>query len=226
MPWQEFLWRVHVRPVHPRQSRTEWGKDPPEACGRSDERESLCPVPTSSAGSGTDDVRVVHACWEPPSIALTRRETDAVALCRRHKDMIDAVLDQNGVEDEIDRGLAHQNRNPVKLVTSGPEQRLTIQFYAAGKNRYEGRVRWWDEYSNESFCVFGHYWRMRLPNDTDGDHVFNDTRRYTVLGEGRAMCVHRLFGWKAVEREADARLQRFLRHAPRRLACGAGVRRW
>ena len=86
----------------------------------------------------------------------------------------------------------------MKLLTSGPEQRLTTPFYAAGKDRNEGRVRWWDGYRDDSFCVFGHYWRLRLPNDADGDHAFDDTKRYTTLVAGRAMCIDYSVGkrWK------------------------------
>src|SRR5262249_23443406 len=93
---------------------------------------------------------------------------------------------------------AHQNRNPVKLLTSGPEQRLATPFYAAGKDRYEGRVRWWDSYRDESFCVFGHCWRLRLPDDTDGDHAFDDAKPYVTLGQGQAMCIDYSVGkrWK------------------------------
>jgi hypothetical protein len=145
-----------------------------------------------------DDLRVVHACWEPSFIEVARRETDAASLCRRYKEKIDSDLEQEGVSDKIDRALAHQNRNPVKLLTSGPEQRLATPFYASGKERYEGRVRWWDDHGDQPMCVFGHYWRLRLPDDTDGDHAFDDSRRYTALGAGRAMCIDYSVGkrWK------------------------------
>ena len=157
-----------------------------------------------------DDLRVVHACWESSFIDLARQENDVVAFYHQHKEMIDDELEREGVVDEIDRGLAHQNRNPVKLLTSGPEQRLTTPFSRAGKDRYEGRVRWWDNYRQEPFCVFGHYWRMRLVGDADGDHAFDDSRRYAALGNGRAMCVDYSVGKRWQERRTpgfDGRFQ-------------------
>ena len=157
-----------------------------------------------------DDVRVVHACWEPTFIDQARRENNVVAFYRRHKEMVDAELEWKGIEDKTDRGLAHQNRNPVKMLTSGPEERLATPFYAGGKERYEGRVRWWDNYRNESYCVFGHYWRLRLDGDTDGDHPFDDSKRYEALGNGRAMCIDYSAGKRWKERLApsfDGRFQ-------------------
>jgi hypothetical protein len=58
--------------------------------------------------------------------------------------------------DDIGKGLEHQSRNPVKRLTSGPEERTEETIEAGGKRRHERRVEWWNDYDGP-FCVFGHY---------------------------------------------------------------------
>lgn len=53
-------------------------------------------------------------------------------------------------------GLAHQNKNPIKLLSSGPEERVDEPVHSSGKTRYEKRVHWWNDYA-DTFCVYGHY---------------------------------------------------------------------
>jgi hypothetical protein len=149
-----------------------------------------------------EDVRVVHACWEPSLIDVARQETDVASLHDRCKAAIEEELNRQPEIDKIDRGLAKQNKNPVKLLTSGPEARVEKPFYASGKWRQEGRVRWWDTYNDDSLCIFGHYWRLQLENDSDGDHVFDDSRRYAMLGNGKAMCIDYSVGKRWKERLA------------------------
>jgi diadenosine tetraphosphatase ApaH/serine/threonine PP2A family protein phosphatase len=98
-----------------------------------------------------DDVRVVHACWKDEMIELARRADDAVSLYKHYR----ALIDIAGL-DAIDRGLALQNCNPVKVLTSGLEERSAEPIEAGGKVRHERRVPWWDDYE-DVFCVFGHY---------------------------------------------------------------------
>lgn len=64
---------------------------------------------------------VVHACWVDSFIDLARQESDVVSLHDRHKAAIEEELNRQSGIDKIDRGLAKQNKNPVKLLTSGPE---------------------------------------------------------------------------------------------------------
>jgi hypothetical protein len=103
------------------------------------------------------DVRVVHACWHAPSIDLARTEQNAVDLYNRYLSRIKADHVARHVEDEVELSLDHQNRNPVKLLTSGPERRIENPITVAGKPRYQDRVRWWDDYREPPLCVFGHY---------------------------------------------------------------------
>jgi hypothetical protein len=105
-----------------------------------------------------EDIRVVHACWDESMVEIARKSSDVLALYHQHKDQIDTDHESRPKLDKIDRGLEHQNRNPVKVLTSGKERRVEVPFEASGKMRYEERVRWWEEYdADEPLCVFGHY---------------------------------------------------------------------
>lgn len=99
------------------------------------------------------DLRVVHACWDDEMISVLRHSADVVGLYQQHFEQIETKVD--GL-DEVDRELLHQNRNPVKLLTSGPEMRVSTPFVSSGKKRFEKRVPWWNNY-HRVFCVFGHY---------------------------------------------------------------------
>lgn len=102
-----------------------------------------------------DDLRVVHACWADEAIAAARPASDVAALYWLHRQRIENEIAGQPL-DEIDCKLAHQNRNPVKLLTSGPEERSQAPIVVSGKSRQEKRVAWWRHY-NDIFCVYGHY---------------------------------------------------------------------
>ena len=102
-----------------------------------------------------DDLRVIHACWDSDMIGLARESDDVVALYREYHERIESRF--IGPElDEIDKGLEHQNKNPVKVLLSGPEERTGAPPRSAGKTRQGRRVQWWRDYRGP-FCVFGHY---------------------------------------------------------------------
>ena len=104
-----------------------------------------------------DDLRIVHACWDEVAIEIARQRSDAVALYQEHAALITAVHEQKPDLDEVEKELDTQNRNPVKMLTSGPERRVAEPFWAAGKLRHLERVQWWLRYISDAFCVFGHY---------------------------------------------------------------------
>jgi len=108
---------------------------------------------------------------------------------RQGKEAITGSL-REALTDDVGRGLARQNWNPVKVLTSGPERRVPEPFWASGKWRHEGRAPWWQGYEGETWCVFGHYGRTRLPDDPAEDDLFDDSRPYAPLGSnGRAACI-------------------------------------
>jgi len=132
-----------------------------------------------------DDLRVVHACWHDVMVGIARESSDAVALYNDHHELIESSFP--GLDfDDIDKGLTHQNKNPVKRLTSGPEERIEKPIEASGKIRYEKRVHWWNDY-NGAFCVFGHY---SIP---DGD----------PRGSESAFCVDYGVGKRWTERRND-----------------------
>lgn len=104
-----------------------------------------------------EDVRVVHACWRGEMIDVARRRRDVLRFYHRHMQRITAELRIRDDVDPIERKLCLQNGNPVKVITSGLEQRTDRPFTAGGKQRREKRVPWWDEYEDEPLCLFGHF---------------------------------------------------------------------
>jgi hypothetical protein len=102
-------------------------------------------------------LRVVHACWSSEMVDIARQATDALELYRRYELLIEKNNSRRTGLDETDRGLDLQNRNPLKVLTSGRERRVATPFEASGKIRHEERVRWWTEYADPEICVFGHY---------------------------------------------------------------------
>jgi hypothetical protein len=129
-----------------------------------------------------DDLRVVHACWNDEMIGLARGASDVVSLYKQHHELIEGSFPDLELDD-IDKRLEHQNKNPVKRLTSGPEERGDEVIEAVGKTRHERRVEWWNDYRGFP-CVFGHY---SIP---DGK----------VRGNGLAFCVDYGVGKRWIER--------------------------
>jgi len=110
-------------------------------------------LPIALEGEG---LGVVHAHWDGAMIDLARKAESSVSLYESHRRRIDDLI-ATQLMDKVDRELAQQNLNPVKLLTSGPEERAAEPLEEGGKVRYERRVHWWRSYAGEITCVFGHY---------------------------------------------------------------------
>lgn len=110
-------------------------------------------------------LRVVHACYSASMVEIARQATNVLELYHRHDRLIEADV-QTLALDAIDRELQFQNRNPVKVLTSGLERRVPVPFTSSGKTRHEERVPWWNDYGDSAFCVFGHY--AALPGEPHG----------------------------------------------------------
>ncbi len=107
------------------------------------------------------DLRVVHACWDEPSIARLRAGSGGA---REHfhaaRSRIHASLSARGVAaDSIAADLERQNDNPVAVCTSGLERPARASFHAGGRMRRVERIPWWQDYDHDAAVVFGHYWR-------------------------------------------------------------------
>jgi hypothetical protein len=147
------------------------------------------------------DVRVVHAAWDAAMIDVARQATRADELHRAAQSQIEDVIQRRGLRDRIEMRLTRQNEDPVKLLTSGPEARADAPFETMGKLRHERRVAWWHEYEGP-LCVFGHYWRILLPDEVDNDRLFTGVLLNAILGRGDAMCVDYSVGKRFKERVA------------------------
>jgi hypothetical protein len=147
------------------------------------------------------DVRVVHAAWDEAMIAAARRTTRADELHHAAQARIEDAIQRRGLRDRIDIRLARQNEDPVKLLTSGTEARADKPFEAMGQLRHERRVAWWHQYEGP-LCVFGHYWRILLPDENDDDRLFTGVLLNATLGRGHAMCIDYSVGKRFKERVA------------------------
>lgn len=130
-----------------------------------------------------DGLRAVHAYWDQEMIEIASEATCSVTLYEQYRRGIDEDHSASPDMDPIERRLEHQNLNPVKLLTSGPEERIDPPIEVNGKVRHEGRVAWWEGYSAPEFCVFGHY---SLPS--------------SLKREERAICVDFGVGKRSLER--------------------------
>ncbi|HTU18850.1 MAG TPA: metallophosphoesterase [Gemmataceae bacterium] len=146
------------------------------------------------------DVRVVHACWHEEKIALVRQATDTEKLHRAQQERIEADICRRGLSGPS-ATLARQNEDAVKLLTSGPEAIADTPFEAMGQIRHERRVAWWLDYMGP-LCVFGHYWRILLPHEVDGDRLFTGIPLHAALGRSDAMCIDYSVGKRFMERAA------------------------
>lgn len=181
-----------------------------------------------------EDLRLVHALWDEPRIDSVRQASGRVtalelhaaasrdcderwsssgkldeleALRRRYGPSLrdpDAVVPRLDLLAEAD--VDHQASNPVRVLTSGLEQRVDAPFYLAGKWRMVDRVDWWERYDDPVHVLFGHYWRWPSPAmgarmGTHARNAFPAYRPHEWLGRaGRAYCVDFCVGARYVER--------------------------
>jgi hypothetical protein len=98
---------------------------------------------------------VVHAAWNADAIESLPSEANLVDLFEEHKERIDAELNARAA-DKPDKDLHRPIDNPVKMITSGPEERVETPFESSGKVRFQRRVEWWSNYRGLLY-VFGHH---------------------------------------------------------------------
>ncbi len=133
-----------------------------------------------------DDLRVVHAAWIPESIESIQKhpESDVVSLYREYEQRIEHEMLASGLIHAVTAELrdygaqrthpyasmpylpnlaeydeTYQMGNPVRVLTSGVEQRSDHPYYVGGKWRMVRRVPWWESYADSVPVVMGHYWR-------------------------------------------------------------------
>lgn len=134
-----------------------------------------------------DDIRIVHAAWTTPAInaisdvpigtvakqykewdSLAQSSAQASGLYERYlaeKKQWSAQLENVQTPPPFLHSIAEyeamqQMVNPLKVLTSGVEQKAETPFFAGNRWRYSDRVNWWDEYDDAIPVVIGHYWRL------------------------------------------------------------------
>jgi hypothetical protein len=143
------------------------------------------------------DLRVVHACWDDASIDLMRQPATVMDVFEEHRQRLSDELAKGPPREKIEEDLFHQNRNPVKVLTSGPEYRHT-GFLRGSKMRYNQRVKWWNDYDSPVFCAFGHY--SRVPLGDPAAYSFEDDEPDRALGRGACSCIDHAGGSRPAER--------------------------
>ncbi len=101
--------------------------------------------------------RIVHACWNDHMIDVARGSTETLALMKQGAEHAAATIKRLGITERTERKLIEQNENPVKVLTSGLEQRGRPSETESNSHRLEERVQWWRWYFGPELCVFGHY---------------------------------------------------------------------
>ena len=168
-----------------------------------------------------EDLRVVHACWDERSIQTLRNGNQN--LIERYYEL-EAELNQKAppkayppegskpspqtIAQNQERDLFLQNNNPIKVISSGLEQKAQKVMFIGGSPRYTSRQHWWKKYEGPP-VVFGHYWRRRsehrIPIDNPLDmrkspppYVFSDFSSYEWLN--KSFCVDYSVGARYAER--------------------------
>ena len=132
------------------------------------------------------DLRVIHAAWQDEQIEAARRLP--LGSVRAEYDQWEHIAQQQAREtalaermarelEQWEHGLENSQRqppflhahaeyesskqmlNPLKVLTSGVEQKGSVPFFSGGKWRFAQRMPWWDAYTEATPVVVGHYWR-------------------------------------------------------------------
>ncbi|WP_028603280.1 metallophosphoesterase [Ottowia thiooxydans] len=181
------------------------------------------------------DLRVIHAAWQNPQIDAVRHLP--LGSVRDEYDKWEHLGQQQARESALEERMAkemehwahslesneHQppflhahaefeaNKqmvNPLKVLTSGVEQKGAIPFFAGGKWRFVSRVPWWDMYAESTPVVVGHYWRRLRAIDRTlvgkGDvDLFENTHPLSWHGaRGNVFCVDFSAGGRWLERKS------------------------
>lgn len=153
-----------------------------------------------------DDLRVVHACWQPEAIAALEGEQRSLVdlFYDTEKAITQACIRDGEKPNSLVADLARQNQNPVTVLTSGMEAPTETPFRAGGQMRRVERVAWWQSYRDNIPVVFGHYWRAMDPENRAvkrGPYLFQEQDFQAALGPlANAYCVDYSIGYRNVAR--------------------------
>lgn len=179
-----------------------------------------------------DDLRVVHAAWVPQKVnevrsielgtaatayqdmelAINKHIATSGLLGRYHSEQNQWEKEQEDpqgvlpyLEATSEYNLIHQMGNPMRVLTSGVEQRCDNPFYASGKWRYVERFPWWNAYNDDVPVIVGHFWRKILcePSNSVEVDVFDGVDAFAWHGaKHNVFCVDYSVGGRFKERNA------------------------
>lgn len=182
-------------------------------------------------GLERDDLRVIHAAWHIPDVAKAR--TTALGCARTEYDRWEQQADQVASELRIGSRMTQEKDvwphsledgeqrppflqahcdselnkaliNPLKVLTSGLEQQTPAPFFAGNKWRFVERMPWWNNYTDSTPVVVGHYWRSTLTTQTTHEGLFRNVSPYAWHGQhGNVFCVDYSAGARAQARTFD-----------------------
>ena len=132
------------------------------------------------------DLRIVHAAWQPESIQkiqdnsssqliqLIQDWDDEISCCIRHASWYDDYQDEQRCYAHELSNISHMPpmlhatayhdvyrscKHPIRSLTCGVEKMAQEPFFAGGRWRFSIRNSWWDDYCDTPAVVIGHYWR-------------------------------------------------------------------
>lgn len=151
-----------------------------------------------------EDVRIVHAAWDPKSIRDIRAyenerdgEVDVLHAYRHFEDILRKRIEDTSRDDDdddngnkrIDIELEKQNGHPIKVLTSGMEEKAAKRYFAGGRWRVVQRAKWWKQYNDKATVVIGHYWRT-LPPPALFRSLTLTHRHGTCLISSQVVCIY------------------------------------
>jgi len=180
-------------------------------------------------GLQRSDLRVAHASWSAEALIQLPESGDIVSISKarqreaeenlRHDGTLDREREELGRWHDLRRKdieptewlAAHataeetrQMADPVRLMTSGPERRITTvrPFFTGGRWRYVERDKWWLRYAESPAVVVGHYWRSRTMASVEGkpDTWATSSPAEWVGPRGNVFCVDFSVGRRFLER--------------------------
>ena len=178
-----------------------------------------------------DDLRVVHAAWLSDKVDMVRKFPlgSAGETYNKIEKEIDKSIEDSGLllayheeqkiwndaqenpnyknipflEKTSEYNIKHQMNNPLRVLTSGVEQRCEIPFYAGGKWRFVERNTWWESYTEDIPVIVGHFWRKMNEEEIQHgeENVFEGISPYEWHGQkNNVFCVDFSVGGRFKER--------------------------
>ena len=175
-----------------------------------------------------EDLRVVHAAWHQPSIEKLRHCTNTTAeayqqfeqasqqkllqpefaaCLQKELDQWEADFDNPKaampmLEAVTQKDVDYQMNNPVRILTSGTEEKAAAPFFASNKWRFCNRGQWWQDYDDNTPVVIGHYSRSLNPEKAHKKDAFEGYSPTAWVGKNNnVFCVDYAVGYRHLDRK-------------------------